>query len=173
MENNIVTPSSKGLLISLVMVAFAVIITILKQETNQALGIIPIVLLLGGIIWACLSYSKQMNGNVTFGNIFGHGFKATALVAGIMGLWVAISLSFIFPEALDRAMDAQREMMEKGGQYTDEQMDQAMTLGRKMAIPMGTIFSVIIYLAIGAIGALVGASLSKKNPNPQPFDNIG
>jgi hypothetical protein len=173
MKPTVTAPAQKGLLIALPLVVFAIVITILKLEANQALGIVPILLMLAGIVWACISYSNQMQGNVTFGNVFGHGFKASAVIAAIMGLWVAISLGLIFPESLDRAMDLQREAMQKKGDVPDEQIEQAMRIGKKMALPMGTIFSVIIYLIIGALGSLLGAAVAKKNPNPQPFDQIG
>jgi len=173
MEKKVISPATKGLFISVALIAFAVVVTVLQQDTNRSLSIIPIAIMLGGIVWACLSYSKQMDGNVTFGNIFSHGFKASALIAGIMGLWVALSLTVIFPEALDRAMEVQREAMIKKGGISDEDIDKYMTIGRKMAVPMGTIVSVILYLAVGAISALLGASIAKKNPNPVFQDKLG
>lgn len=172
MENKGMTSVTKGLLISLVLVVISIVITITKQETNRSLSMIPIAFFLGGIIWSCLTYSKQMEGNVTFGNIFSHGFKTTALVAAIASLWAAISLTLIFPEALDRAMEAQRLQMIKQG-IDDDQIEKAMTLGKKLAVPMGTVVTVIIYLFLGAIGSLVGASLSKKNPNPVFPEQLG
>lgn len=173
MEIKTTPPSQQGLLIALPLVLFAVVTTILKMESNKALGALPVLVMIAGIVWACLSYSKQMAGNVTFGNVFNHGFKASAVVAAIMGLWVAISLGLLFPDALDRAMDLQREAMQKKGGIPDEQIDQALSISKKMALPMGTIFSVIVYLVIGAIAALIGAAVAKKNPNPQPFDQVG
>lgn len=83
-----------------------------------------------------------------------------------MGLWVAVSLTVIFPESLDRAMELQRAQMEKQGNLSDEDLEKYYTVGKKMAVPMGTIISVILYLIVGAIGALIGASVAKKNPNP-------
>jgi len=50
MENKVTTPVMKGLIISLILIVFAVVVTIFKLETNKALGIVPIVILLGGII---------------------------------------------------------------------------------------------------------------------------
>jgi hypothetical protein len=132
------------------------------------LGLIPIAILIGGIIWANISFAKQMDGNVTFGQVFGHGFKAAALVAGMMGLWVAISLSLLFPESLDRAMEMQRAAMLEQGMGENE-VDKALVLGKKMAAPMGAIVSVIMYLIVGAIASLIGAAVAKKNPSPTPF----
>lgn len=172
MDKQVTTPPVKGLIIALALIIFAVIITVMQQETNRSLSIIPFAIMLGGIVWACLSYAKQMDGNVTFGNVFSHGFKTSALIAAIMGLYVALSLTVLFPEALDRGMEMQRlEMIKKG--MSDDQIDKYMTMGRKMAVPMGTIVSVIIYLVVGAISALLGASVAKKNPNPVKQDQFG
>jgi hypothetical protein len=168
MENKVTTPVMKGLIISLILIVFAVVVTIFKLETNKALGIVPIVILLGGIIWANINFAQQMDGNVTFGKAFGHGFKASALVAGIMGLWVAFSLTVLFPESLDRAMEMQRTAMLEQGMGESE-VDKALSIGKKMAAPMGAIVSVIMYLIVGAIGSLIGAAVAKKNPTPTPF----
>lgn len=168
MENKVTTPVMKGLIISLILIVFAVVVTIFKLETNKALGIVPLVILIGGIIWANLNFAQQMDGNVTFGQVFGHGFKATALVAGIMGMWVALSLTVLFPESLDRAMEIQRTAMLEQG-MSENEVDKALVLGKKMAVPMGTIVSVILYIIVGAIGSLIGAAVAKKNPTPTPF----
>jgi len=163
MENKVTTPVMKGLIISLILIVFAVVVTIFKLETNKALGIVPIVILLGGIIWANINFAQQM-----VGKAFGHGFKASALVAGIMGLWVAFSLTVLFPESLDRAMEMQRTAMLEQGMGESE-VDKALSIGKKMAAPMGAIVSVIMYLIVGAIGSLIGAAVAKKNPTPTPF----
>lgn len=168
MENKVTTPVMKGLIISLILIVFAVVVTIFKLETNKALGVVPLVILIGGIIWANLNFAQQMDGNVTFGQVFRHGFKETALVAGIMGLWVALSLTVLFPESLDRAMEIQRTAMLEQG-MSENEVDKALVLGKKMAVPMGTIVSVILYIIVGAIGSLIGAAVAKKNPNPTPF----
>jgi hypothetical protein len=172
MEKTVMSPATKGLLIGLALIIISLAIILTKQETNKSLGFISIAVALGGIIWACQTYSSQMGGNVTFGNIFSHGFKTSALVAALVSLWVALSLGLLFPETLDRAMEAQRlELIKK--QMSDEDIENAMNVGRKLALPMGVIFSVIMYLIIGAIGSLIGASIAKKNPNPVFPDQLG
>jgi hypothetical protein len=172
MEKKIMSPSTKGLLIGLALILISLAIILTKQESNKSLGFISIAVALGGIIWACQTYSSQMDGNVTFGNIFSHGFKTSALVAALVSLWVALSLGLLFPETLDRAMEAQRlELIKK--QMSDEDIENAMNVGKKLALPMGVIFSVIMYLIIGAIGALIGASIAKKNPNPVFPEQLG
>ena len=172
MEKQIMSPATKGLLIGLALIIISLVILLTKQENNKSLGGISIAVMLGGIIWACLSFSKQMDGNVTFGNIFSHGFKTSALVGALVSLWVALTLGLLFPETIDRALEAERMNMIKK-QMSDEDIENAMKIGKKIAVPMGVIFTVILYLVIGAIGSLIGASLAKKNPNPVFQDNLG
>lgn len=172
MEKQVMTPAIKGLVIALALIIISVIITVTKQEGNRSLGLIPIAIFFGGILWACLSFSKQMDGNVTFGNVFSHGFKTSALVAALVSLWIVLSLTIVFPDSLDRMLEVQRlELIKKG--MSDSDIDNAMRIGRKAAVPLGTIVSVIIYLIIGAISSLIGASVAKKNPNPVFPDKLG
>ncbi len=42
---------------------------------HPELSYIQYVFFIAGIIWACINYSNQLNGDVTFGNLFAHDFK--------------------------------------------------------------------------------------------------
>ena len=90
MEKQVMSSAVKGLMIGLALIVISLVIILTKQENNKSLGFISIAVALGGIIWACLTYGTQMDGNVTFGNIFSHGFKASALVAAMSGVQVAV-----------------------------------------------------------------------------------
>ena len=172
MEKQVMSSAVKGLMIGLALIVISLAIILTKQENNKSLGFISIAVALGGIIWACLTYGTQMDGNVTFGNIFSHGFKTSALVAAMISLWVALSLGLLFPDLMERTLEVQRlEMIKKG--MSDSDIDNAISIARKIGVPMGAIVTVIIYLIIGAIGSLVGAALAKKNPNPVFPEQLG
>ena len=70
---------------------------------------------LAGIIWACISYSKQINANVTFGNLFAHGFKTTAVIIVIMFVYTIVALKVLFPDMVDKSMAMTRQKMEASG----------------------------------------------------------
>ena len=90
----------------------------------------------------------------------------------MISLWVALSLGVLFPDLMERTLEVQRlEMIKKG--MSDSDIDNAMSIARKIGVPMGAIVTVIIYLIIGAIGSLVGAALAKKNPNPVFPEQLG
>ena len=98
MEQKISSPVQKGLIISLVLIVFGLILYFTNQYMNKGLSYIQYVILLGGIIWSCQTYAKQMNGNVTFGNVFAHGFKTTAFVAALIAVYTLVAVKFLFPE---------------------------------------------------------------------------
>jgi hypothetical protein len=163
-EKQIMSPGIKGLLISLVLIVLSVIVIITNQYQNQVWNIISIAVFVGGVVWACVSYSKQMDANVTFGNVFSHGFKASAAIAVLQALWLFLAISFFFPSMLDAIGDAQRVAMEKKG-MSDDDIEKSMEMAAKFTKPMMIAGSAFMSLLIGAIASLIGAAIAKKNPN--------
>ena len=170
MEQKITTPAVKGLLISLVMIIFGIIVYFAGQIENQGLSSLQYVILFGGIIWSCITYAKQMNGNVTFGNVFGHGFKTTAAIAAIMAVYTFISVKFLFPDIVDKSIEAARKNMQEQN-LSDSQMQTALDITRKFFLPFA-IGGLLLFFAIaGCIASLIGAAVAKKNPQSQnPFE---
>jgi hypothetical protein len=171
MENKIMTPATKGLIIGLVLIAVSVSMQLLitDLETLQKLNWVSFLLIIAGIVWACFSYAKEMNGNVTFGNIFAHGFKTTAVLTIIMVAFTVLSFTVLFPEMKDKAIELARTQMEAKGELSETQIDQAVSMTEKFFMPFAIGGVIIAYLVMGAIASLIGAAIAKKNPNPQPF----
>ena len=171
MEKTVTTPVVKGLIISLVIIVFGVAIYFAGQSMNQGLGSLQYLLLVGGVIWACISYAKQMDGNVTFGNVFAHGFKTTSVVTVITIIYTVIALKFLFPDMMDMALDKTREELAKGN-MSDEQSEAAIEMTTKFFLPFAIGGILIVFLIIGCIASLIGAAVAKKNPNG-PFPQNG
>jgi len=166
METKVTPAWTKGLIISLICIVYGLILYFTGQMQNKALGWVSFIFLFGGIIWSCTSYAKQMNGNVTFGNAFGHGFKVTAAIAAILAVYTFIAFKFIYPEMIDISMDEARKNMEAKGNASEEQIRQGIEIGRKFFILFAVSGILIITALIGAVAALIGAGVAKKNPNP-------
>ena len=170
MDNKATTPAIKGVVISLILIVYSLVIYFTNQIGNQALSYLQMVIFLIGIIWSCINYSKQMNANVTYGNVFGHGFKAAAAVISITVLYTVISMKFLFPDMIDKGMRIAREKMEETGKLSDSQIDQQLGFYKDHAL-MFTLASVIIFMAlVGLIASLIGAAVAKKRPQ-DPFGN--
>ncbi len=172
METKITSPAVKGIMISLVLIAFGLIIQFMNLSTNKALSSIGIIIFFGAIIWSCIYYAKQMDANVSFGNVFADGFKTSAAVTAIMIVFTIISLKLLFPEMIDKTLEEAQANMAKQNNMSDEQIETAMTMTKKFFIPFAIGGALVMYLLIGAIASLIGAAAAKKNPR-DPFNQPG
>jgi hypothetical protein len=163
------TPAVKGILISLVLITMGLISHFAGLDLNKKMGAIQYILFGGGLIWACISYSKQSNGNVTFGNTFAHGFKTTAAITAILAVYTYISLKFIMPETIDLTLDAATKDMAKNN-MSASQIEQGMSMTRKFFIPFAIGGVIVMFLIMGLFFSAVGALIAKKNPNPNPLE---
>ena len=170
MEQKITPPWFIALITSLVCIVINLIIYVSNQLMNKSLSYITMVIVVGAIIGGCIYYAKQKNGQVTFGNVFAHGFKITAGIAALMSIYTIISVKFIYPEIIEMTIDVARAEMEKKGQVPTDQMDMALGFTRKFFLPFAIAFSLFGTALIGAIASLIGAGIAKKNPI-SPFEN--
>src|SRR4051794_31849279 len=134
MEQKVTSPVSKGVIITLLLIVLGLIIYFTGQMENKSISYLQYVILIGGIIWSCISYAKQMNGNVTFGNVFSHGFKTTAVVAALLAVYTFIAVKFLFPDMVDKALEIAKKDMESKN-LTDEQMQTGLDMARKFFVP--------------------------------------
>lgn len=168
MEKKVTSPAVKGVIISLLLIVFSLIIQFLDLTKNRGFSSIQFIILIGGLIWSAISFSKQMNANVTFGNLFTHAFKTAAAVTAIMVVYTIISIKFISPESIDIALQEARNGME-GKNMSDDQIDQALDFTRKFFVPLAAGGVLLSFLIMGVIGAIIGAAVSKKNSKQGPF----
>lgn len=169
MENKITSHLVKGAIIASICVLISIIVQVFNLYEAQWLSWISYLVIVGGIAYSCVLYSNQNNHNVTFGNLFAHGFKATAVIIVIQTVYTFIAIKFLFPEMLDKIIEISRKKMEENPKMTDEMIEQGITMTKKYFLPFAIGGSIIGTAFIGAIGGLLGAAISKKNSNP--FEN--
>jgi Protein of unknown function (DUF4199) len=170
METKITTHITKGLILSLVLIVINLIGHLLNIYLEPWFGWAGAAIFLAGIVWSTNIYGTQMNNNVTFGNLFGHGFKVTAVVICITFVFTILSVYVLFPDTIDQIIQYQTEKAIQSGKMTSEQLEQALPMMKKFT-PIGIFAgSVFIDAIIGALGALIGAAITKKKPQ-DPFGN--
>jgi hypothetical protein len=157
-----------GLIIAAILVVYSIVINYMDLSQNQSLGWISYCILLGGLILFVNMYGKAKNNQVTFGNLFSYGFKATAIITLIMVVFIVIFF-MAFPEFKDKIVESAREGMEKQGKMTDDQIDQGMAMFERNFILFSAGGALFMYLVLGAIGSLIGAAITKKQPR-SPFE---
>ena len=157
-----------GLTIAAILVVYSILLNYMDLSQNQSMGWLSYIILVGGLILFINLYGKAKNNQVTFGNLFSYGFKATAIITLIMIAFIIIFF-LAFPEFKDKIVDAAREGMEKQGKMTDDQIDQGLEMFEKNFILFSAGGALFMYLILGAIGSLIGAAITKKQPR-NPFD---
>lgn len=171
MEKKATSPAVKGVIIALILIVFSLIIQFLNLSRNKGFSSVQFIILIGGIIWSGVSFAKQMQGNVSFGNIFSHAFKTAAAVTAIMVVYAIISIKFISPETMEIALQEARSGMEAKN-MSDDQVDQALSFTRKFFVPLTAGGILLSFLIMGVIGSVISAAVAKKNPQT-PFVQQG
>ena len=163
MDKQITSHILKGAILGGISILFSVIIYVFNLYTTQWLSWISYAIFIGGIIYGNILFANQNENNVTFGNIFAHGFKTTAVVIVITVLYTVLSL-FIFPDMVDKIIEISRTAMAKNPQMTDEMIEQGIAMTKKLFLPFAIAGAIFFTGFFGAIGSLIGAAVAKKNP---------
>lgn len=169
MEIKHTSPAIHGLIISLVLIVFGLIIHFGGLNTVKGINAIQYVIFAGGIIWTCIIYAKQREGNVTFGNTFAHGFKVTAAVTAITAVYTYLAFKFIMPELMDIALDQARASMIEQNKMSEADINRALEMSKKYFVPFAIGGVIVAFLIFGCICSLIGAAVAKKNPNYNPL----
>lgn len=158
-----------GGIIGAILVLINVIFIIFDLTGNTKVSWIGSVINIGLLVYFMMEYGKQHDNQKSFGELFTYGFKATAFTTIILTAFM-VFYSFMFPDAADKAMEIAREQMSSQQNMSEDTIDSALEMTKKFYFPIligGTIFGTML---VGAIGSLIGAAVTKKNPS-HPFQN--
>lgn len=169
MDQPVTSSTSKGIVISLILIVVALITYFLDMNNSTSTRYISFAVFIVGIIWSVNMYGKQIDYNATFGNYFAHGFKIAALVTAIMIIYIVIFVN-LFPDVREKGMEAARKSIEEKGGLSQEQINQSMEFTKKFFMVFIIAGTLLGYLIFGAISALIGAAVTKKNPGPIEID---
>ena len=164
MEQKITSTTTKGLVIGLILVIISLATYFTKMDLNGPVKWIGFVVFIVGVIWSVYSYGKQLNYDSTFGNYFAHGFKVSAVVTLITIIYLVIFV-ILFPDFKENILDQTRIGMRQKNNMTEEQISQAMEITKKFFMVGLLGFTLVGYLIVGAVSALIGAAVTKKEPN--------
>ena len=155
-----------GAILGTFMIIYSLAMYFSGMQQNGGAGWISICVMVIGLVIFIYLYGKANNNQVSFGNLFSYGFKATAFMTLIVVVYTVLSF-IIFPEMKDKIFETARENMEKQGKLSEAEIDKAMEMTRKFfnVFMIGGIL--LTYAIVGAIGSLIGAAITKKRPyNP-------
>lgn len=165
MEQTITPFSTKAIVIALLLIVFSLATYFLDVDTNGPVKYVGFLIFLVGIVWSVMSYGKQINYNSTFGNYFAHGFKVSALVTSIIIIFLIVFV-IAFPDFKEKALDQTRKaMVEKNKELSEEQINKFLEMSRKFFMVGLVGLSLVFYLIAGVVASLIGAAVTKKQPN--------
>lgn len=164
MEQTITTTSTKGFVIGLILIVLALGTYLANIKVNGPVQWLGYAVYVVGIMWSIKSYGKQINYNSTFGNYFAHGFKVAAMVTAIMIIYIIIFI-VLFPSFKEEAIDQARKSMQEKNNLTPDQINQGLEMTRKFFMVFLVGGTLIGYLIIGSLASLIGAAITKKEPN--------
>jgi hypothetical protein len=170
-QQKIMTHITKGLIIGLLAIIIGIAGYLGGIDQQSWFKWISTIIICIGVIWACIYYAQQLDGRVTFGNVFAHGFKTSVVVALLVVVYFVLAVTVIFPEMKDKAMEAGRQQMESAGKYSEEQINQGLEIAKKFFTIFGVAGILLGTLIAGAIAALIGAAVAKKKP-VNPLDQL-
>jgi membrane protease YdiL (CAAX protease family) len=154
----------KGLIISLVLMVVDLIGGFAHLRFDTWFRWLSTLLLIILLIIFCIQYGKQQTDGVTFGKVFGYGFKISLVVAVLMVIYSLLSIYLIFPEYIDQVLAKTRTDLEAKGGISDEQIDQAVNMTKKFMQPVPIMLvTFLVMLFFGTIGSLLGAAFAKKS----------
>jgi hypothetical protein len=169
-ETKIMSPQIKGLLIALIVIILGIAGYFTNLGFSTWYNWVVNAIMLAAIIIACAHFANQKQGYVTFGNVFLHGFKITAVVAIIVLVYTLLAFTVLFPDMKEKIFEMQQAQMEKKG-LDDDKLEQGMTIMKKyfmIFLVIGVIFGTLVW---GSIASLIGAAVAKKK-KISPLDQM-
>lgn len=171
MENRVTTHVTKGLIIALILIVLSMTGQLTKLALENWFGMVNGAVMLVSIIVATIFYGKQMQNNVTWSNLFAHGFKTAAVVTCIVFIFMLLSVYVVNPHYIDLLVAKGVEQARIQGKIPDENvLQQNMGMAKKITTIILLAGTVMGNLIIGVAGSLLGAIIAKKNPvQASPF----
>ncbi len=153
----------KALLLTLVLIVVDLIGGFAHLRFESWFKWLSTVIMIAGIIIFCIQYGKQQTDGVTFGKVFGYGFKISLVVSVLIVIYSLLSMYVIFPEIIDQILVKTRTDLQAKGGLSDEQIDQAVNITKKFMQPVPlAIITFLATLLFSTIGSLLGAAFTKK-----------
>jgi uncharacterized protein DUF4199 len=169
MEKKVTTPVLAGLIISLILIAESLITYFTGSYLQDWAKYVGFGILVIGIIWAVINNAKEKSNDVTYGQLFGFGFKVAGVVTCITILYLLLS-GVIFPDMKVKIMEfARQQALSKPGADAD-QVEKGLEMFENHYTLFLVIGVVFWYLIIGVVVSLIAAAIPKKNPQ-SPFEN--
>ena len=165
------TALTYGLLIGILVIAISLVFYFSGNLASNFSAYISYAVLLGGIILATKAWRDEVKGGyISYGQALGFGTLTIFFAAVLTGIFFFVFYKLIDPAAINTLLEAAEDkMINQNPNITDEQLDMALALSKRLMTPfflaISTIFS---YTFIGFVLSLI-TSIFMKKKNPEVF----
>lgn len=154
---------AKGLMLALILIVIDLIGGFAHLRFESWFKWLSTIITVIAIIVFCIQYGKQPVDDVTFGKVFGYGFKISLVVSALMVVYTLLSFYVIFPEIVEQILTKTRTDLQAAGKLTDDQIDTQVAMTKKFMQPIPlSIFVFLATLFFNTIASLLGAAFAKK-----------
>lgn len=175
MESTAPTSSKVAIKWALINVLVSIVLTYVFQFLNLALDspvkYITYVVFIALLLLGQKEYRDQLGGFITFGQAFVEGLLFSVFVGIMIGIFTYLYFTILSPAVWAQALAAQQQKMEATGNLSSEQVETAMGITRKYGALIASVFIVILTPIMGAIVALIGAAIFKKERSIADIEN--
>lgn len=154
---------------ALIYTVTAIVITyafqLLNIDPNSPLKYITYIPFIAFLMMAQKEYRDLLGGYISFGDAFSSGFRYAVFSGLLLAVFIYLYLAILNPAMFDKALETSRaSMVDKG--MSDDQIEKAMGIAKKWGPLFGAFGTAIVYAICGAIIALIGAAIFKKERSP-------
>ncbi|WP_062059068.1 DUF4199 domain-containing protein [Aquimarina longa] len=157
---------NNGVLLGIISVLLGVIMYVTNTYTDPhwVYNLVGFLVIIGIITYGIKSYKTSNNGYLTLSEAIKIGL-GIALIGGIIGaIWSLTVTTVIEPDYTQQVLEVQREkMIETYPDFSQEQIDQSMSIAEKLSSPFVSIaLSIIASLFFGFIISLISGLIMQK-----------
>jgi hypothetical protein len=173
MENVIPNATKVATKWAVIYVITSIVITYLFQllniDQNSGVKYISYIPFIAFLLLAQKEYKDQLGGFITFGQGFSAGFRYAVFGGLMLAVFIFIYLTFLSPQILEQSIASQQDKFKEQG-LSSEQIDKANEIGKKYGPIIGAFVAAIGLAICGAIIALIGAAIFKKEPTIEDIE---
>jgi len=150
-------------LLAQIIITYAIQLT--GADINGPVKFVSYIPMIACLLLAQKEFKDELGGYVTFNQAFSAGFRYAVFGGLLIAVFIYVYSAILSPEYFAKTLEAgQAKMAEKG--LTQEQIDKAMEISKKWGPIIGAFAAAIGYAVIGAVIALIGAAIFKKEKSP-------
>lgn len=159
-----------GLTAGLATALLTLILFMLGMDRNQGLGSIGYLILLGALFLGVKEIrDHEMEGFISFGQAWKKAWMISIIAGTVAGIYMLIHLTIVNPDFIAEVLSETESQLEDQGMPAD-QIEMGMKMTRMFTTPwMSSLFTVLGYMFIGAILALIPAAVLKKEKDMLPL----